>query len=313
MNNLNKIKKLVSNSTIVDITYKYEGKIKHVFAECGWYSLTWSIKDRVAYQIFDDAIKTNKISKNSKIVEVSSGNMGISVCAIANLLGLKTTIIMPKSMSEERKKLIKLYGAKLILVDNFKDAFKLCSKFEKMGYFCPHQFKNPSNTLSHYKFTGNALLNKIKHKNVSVFVAGIGTSGTLMGAGKLLKEKMKLKIIALEPKNAPILTKTVPLQKHAIQGLSDEIVPQIYDENLVDEIIQIDDNDAIAMSRKLCKELSLGVGISGGANFLGCVLSKLSSVMVFADCNKKYLSTNLTQNVQSKLVDKIKLISISVL
>ena len=149
MKNLSKIKKLVCNSPIVDITYEFDGKIRHVYSQCGWLSLTGSIKDKVAYQIFLDAIKKKQINSNTKVVEVSSGNMGISVCAIANLLKLDTTIIMPKSMSEERKKLIQLFGAKLILVDSFIDAFKLCEEFEKKGYFCPHQFENQSNVFAH--------------------------------------------------------------------------------------------------------------------------------------------------------------------
>ena len=310
---LTKIKKLVSNSPIVDITYSYDNHIRHVYTQLGWFSLTGSIKDRVAYQIFYDAIKKKQINSNTKVVEVSSGNMGISVCAIANLLKLDTTIIMPKLMSEERKKLIQLFGAKLVLVDSFIDAFKLCEEYEQKGYFCPHQFENKSNVLAHYNITGKKLFSKIKNKQVSTFVSGVGTGGTLVGAGKFLKEKMNLKVLAIEPKKAPILTKSAPLKKHSIQGLSDEIVPKIYDKNLVDEIIQIDDDDAIAMSLKLCKELSLGVGISSGANFLGCVLSNTNAVTTFADSNKKYLSTNLSQNVESKLVDKIKLISVKVI
>lgn len=313
MTNLNKIEKLVTNSNIIDITYKYDEQISHVYAECGWFSLTGSIKDRVAFQIFNDAIKNKQINSNTKVVEVSSGNMGISVCAIANLLGLETTIIMPKSMSEERKKLIKLYGANLVLTNNFKEAFKLCEKYKKEGYFCPHQFENISNILSHNKITGENLYKKIKKKNIKFFVAGIGTSGTLMGAGEYLKQKLNIKTVAIEPKNAPILTNSSPLKKHTIQGLSDEIVPKLYDSKKVDSIIQITDEDAIAMSQKLCKELSLGVGISSGANFLGCVLTKANSATVFADCNKKYLSTKLTQNVHSNLVDKIQLLNISIL
>lgn len=310
---LTKIKKLVSNSPIIDITYDYDGNISHAYAQLGWFSLTGSIKDRVAYQIFYDAIKKKHINSNTQVVEVSSGNMGISVCAIANMLKLETTIIMPKFMSEERKKLIQLFGAKLVLVDSFIDAFKLCEEYEEKGYFCPHQFENKSNILAHYNITGKELFSKIKNKQIFTFISGIGTSGTLMGAGKYLKEKMNLNVFALEPKNAPILTKSSPLKKHSIQGLSDEIVPKIYDKNLVDKIIQIDDNDAIAITQKLCKELSLGVGISSGANFLGCVLSNTNAVTTFADSNKKYLSTNLTQNVESKLVDKIKLISVELI
>lgn len=310
---LNKLKKLVTNAPIIDITYKFNGTINHVYALCGWYSLTGSIKDRVAFQIFSDAIKNKQITSKTKVVEVSSGNMGISVCAIANLLNIETTIIMPKTMSEERKKLIELYGANLVLVEDFKSAFKLCEEYENNGYFCPHQFENVSNVDAHYKTTGKELYNKLKNQPVSTFVSGVGTAGTLMGAGKFLKEKLNLKICAIEPKNAPILSRTSQLKKHAIQGLSDEIVPKIYNENIVDEIIQITDKDAIAMSQKLCRKLSLGVGISCGANFLGCVLSGGNSATVFADSNKKYLSTNLTQNVQSKLVDKIELISVKVL
>ena len=313
MINLKNLKKLFNYGPIVDIMYEFNGVVRHVYAYCGWYSLTGSIKDRVAYQIFSDAIKNNTINPKTKVVEVSSGNMGISVCAIANLLGLETTIIMPKTMSEERKKLIKLYGANLVLVDNFIEAFKLCEKYEQDGCFCPHQFDNASNLDSHYLFTGKEIYKKLKDENLSSFVAGIGTSGTLVGAGLYLKEKMNLDIIALEPKNAPILSKSAPLRKHEIQGLSDEIVPKIYDENIVDKIIQIDDIDAIAMSQKLCKELALGVGISSGANFLGCILSNNDSVTVFPDCNKKYLSTKLSQKVESSLVDKIHLLSVIVL
>lgn len=313
MFNLENIKDLTTNSPIVDIKYEYENQVFHVIAMCGWFSLTGSIKDRVAYQIFHDAIKDNRLNKKSKIVEVSSGNMGISVCAIANLLGLKTTIIMPKTMSKERQKLIKLFGAKLVLVDDFKTAFDLCSKYEENGYFCPHQFANNSNTTAHYNYTGFALKNSVKSNFLSSFVSGVGTSGTLTGAGKFLKETLDLKLIAIEPKNAPILSNSAPLKKHLIQGLSDEIVPEIYDENLVDEIIQISDDDAIAMSQKLCKFLSLGVGISSGANFLGCVISKSNSATIFPDSNKKYLSTKLTKKVKSKLVDKINLLSIKIL
>ncbi len=313
MQNLTKIKKLISASPIVDIEYEFEGNIRHVYTLLGWFSLTGSIKDRVAYQIFYDAIKKKQINSSTKVVEVSSGNMGISVCSIANLLNLETTIIMPKFMSEERKKIIKLFGAKLVLVDNFKEAFDLCAKYEKRGYFCTHQFENESNSIAHYSITGKEIYSKLKNKDVRSFVSGIGTSGTLMGAAKFLKEKMDIEVVALEPTNAPILTNSAPLKKHSIQGLSDEIIPKIYNKNLVDKIIQITDNDAIAMSQKLCKELSLGVGVSCGANFLGCVLSGTNAVTTFADSNKKYLSTNLTQNVQSDLVDKIKLISLKVL
>lgn len=307
---ISNVKKLTTDSPVVEITYSFGTDVKKVFVVCGWFSLTGSIKDRVAYEIFSEAIKNKIISSKTKVVEVSSGNMGISVCAIANLLKLNTTIIMPKSMSNERKKLLKLYGAKLILVNNFKEAFDLCKKYEQSGYFCPHQFENNANTLAHYKYTGKKIFKAIKNKHVHTFVAGVGTAGTLMGVGKFLKEQINMQVCAVEPSSAPILSKSSEIKKHSIQGLSDEIVPKIYNADIVDNIIKISDNDAIAMSQKLCKQLSLGVGISGGANFLACVLTNTDAATVFADCNKKYLSTNLTQKVDSELVNKINLLSV---
>ena len=309
---LGNIKDLVCSCPIVEIEYLYQNKVASVFAECSWYSLTGSIKDRVAYQILKDAYNVGDLKCGDKIVEVSSGNMGISLTAVANLIGNSITIIMPKGMSEERKKLLKMYGAELVEVENFREAFSLCDEYMSSGYFCPRQFKNLSNVEAHYDITGMNFVNKLKDLKVDNFVAGIGTSGTLIGAGKKLKESLNVKVVAIEPENARIITGGC-LQKHKLQGLSDEILPDIYDKELVDDVIQISDNDAIAMAQKLCKVLSLGVGISSGANFLGCVLSNGNSSTVFADDNKKYLSTGLTIPICTKLVDEIKILNIRAL
>lgn len=307
------IEKLFIDTPLLEIKYKYKNKIRIVYAKCEWYSLTGSIKDKVAYQIFFDAYTKGKLKDGDKIVEVSSGNMGISVCAVSNLLNLKTTILMPKTVSDERKKLIRLYGATLIETENFKEAFRLCKRYEKEGYFCPSQFSNISNVKVHYNITGNEILKLLGDLHVNAFVAGVGTSGTLMGVGKILKEKLKLKVIALEPKNAQILSNCPPFKTHKIQGLSDEILPKLYNKNLVDNIIQISDEDAISMAQKLCKELSLGVGISSGANFLGAILSGDKAITIFPDDNKKYLSTSLGQIVETELIKNIELLSFSVL
>lgn len=310
---LDEIKTIVSIGEIVEIKYKYNGEIRKVYAECGWSSLTGSIKDRVAYQILKDAYDNKIIKKSTPIVEVSSGNMGISLSAIANFTGNQVTIIMPSAMSQERKQLLKMYGSTLIEVDDFKSAFKMCEEYEKKGYFCSHQFKNMSNEKAHYEITGEKFISKLHLKSVDCFVAGIGTSGTLIGVGKRLKEVYKgVKVVALEPKNARIISGVKPLKNHKLQGLSDEILPDIYDKNIVDEVIQISDNDAIAMAQKLCKELSLGVGISSGANFIGCVLAKGDSITIFADDNKKYLSTDLSKPISTNLVDSIELMDIKV-
>lgn len=309
MNSLTYIKSLLTNTPMVEITYKYKNTTNKVFAKLEWYSLTGSIKDKVAYQIIKDAYQSKMLKTGQKIVEVSSGNMGISISAIANITKNPVTIIMPENMSEERKKLLKMFNATLVETKNFKEAFSLCEEYKKQGYFCSNQFENLSNVKAHYNITSKEIMNKIKNKNVKNFVAGVGTSGTLIGISNKLK-KYGIKCYGIEPFNARILSGVKPFNSHKLQGLSDEILPKIYDKNVINGIIQIQDDDAIAMSQKLCKKLSLGVGISSGANFIGCVLKGENCVTVFPDDNKKYLSTDLLKPVKSKLVDEIHLQSV---
>lgn len=309
MKKLEQIKKMVSNTPLIEIKYQFNNEIKYVYAKCEWYSLTGSIKDKVAYQILSDAYESNSIKEGDKIVEVSSGNMGLSLSAIANILGNPITILMPKNMSEERKKLIKMYGANLVETEDFHSAFDLCKDMKDNGYFFTEQFKNISNIKAHKEITSMEILSKSDYlKNTKYFVSGIGTSGTLSGIGEVLKEKLNINVLALEPENARIITSPPPYGKHQIQGISDELLPELFNKDLVDNVISISDNDAIAMAQKLCSELSLGVGISSGANFLGCVLSNENCITVFPDDNKKYLTTNLSIPLHTDLVDKIKLI-----
>lgn len=311
--NISSINKLVTNSPLIEITYKYLGMRRNAYAKLEWFSLTGSIKDRVAYQMLRDAYVCGKLHKGDKIVEVSSGNMGLSLVAIGNILGNPTTIIMPKFMSEERKQLIRLYGGHLVEVDNFQNAFQLCEEYKKLGYYCPSQFESPSNSIAHENITAEEIMRKVKNKKIDTFVCGIGTSGTFSGVGKVLKESLGSKVIAIEPTNARIVSNKKPFLKHALQGLSDEKLPELYRANICDDILQITDEDALAMSQKLCKELSLGVGISSGANFLGCVLSCSNAVTVFPDDNKKYLSTALSQVIYTPLVNSVELLSFKVL
>lgn len=312
---LERIRKLITNTPLIKIKYTLDNTIRYIFAKCEWYSLTGSIKDKVAYQILKTAYKQGKLKPGDKIVEVSSGNMGLSLVAIANILGNPTTIIMPRTMSEERKKLIKLYGATLIETDDFLSAFRLCQEMIDSGeYFCTEQFKNPSNTTAHMEITAKEILRyKSKISSAKTFVAGIGTSGTLSGIGRELKSKLNLKITATEPFSARIITGKAPFGKHQLQGLSDEILPDLFDRNLCDNVLQITDQDAIAISQKLAKELSLGVGISSGANIVGCILSKTNSITVLPDDNKKYLSTNLSIPTTTPLADRVKFLSYTVI
>ena len=306
------MKKLVSNTPLVKIKVKIDGKVKNIYAKCEWYSLTGSIKDKVAYQIFYDLITNKKVSSGDKIVEVTSGNMGLSLSACGNLLGVKVAVLLPKNMSEERKKLLRLYGALLVEVEDFMFAFKLCKEYEKKVYIATKQFENKANKKAHFEITGKEIEEKIKDENVKNFVSGVGTGGTLVGVGERLK-RLGIKTYALEPMEARILSNKKPFKKHQLQGLADEIVPKLYDKKLVTDILQVQDNDAIAMSQKLCKELSLPVGISGGANFLASCMLENDTVTIFPDDNKKYLSTNLSNVTHSDIVDKIELLDIKVI
>ena len=311
MNKLNEVKRLIGNTPLIEVSYSYKGKVKTVLAKLEWYNLSGSIKDRPAYEIIKTAYEKGELKEGQTICETTSGNMGISISAIARLINNPVVICMPKFMSEERKELLKLYGAKLELTENFIEAFKKSEEYKKNGAYLTYQFENDNNPKAHFNGTAKEIFSKLK--DIPYFVSGVGTGGTLMGIGSFLKSKLGTKIVALDPKEASLLTFGRSMGKHKIQGLSDEIIPKIYDRNLVDSIIQISSDDAVCMAQKLCKELGLGVGISSGANFLACVLTEDRAVTVFADDNKKYLSTDLSGNVKSDLVDEIKLIGYKVL
>lgn len=311
MNKLNEVKRLIGNTPLIEVSYSYKGKVKTVLAKLEWYNLSGSIKDRPAYEIIKTAYEKGELKEGQTICETTSGNMGISISAIARLINNPVVICMPKFMSEERKELLKLYGAKLELTENFIEAFKKAEEYKKNGAYLTYQFENDNNPKAHFNGTAKEIFSKLK--DIPYFVSGVGTGGTLMGIGSFLKSKLGTKIVALDPKEASLLTFGRSMGKHKIQGLSDEIIPKIYDRSLVDSIIQISSDDAVCMAQKLCKELGLGVGISSGANFLACVLTGDRAVTVFADDNKKYLSTDLSGNVKSDLVDEIKLIGYKVL
>lgn len=311
MNKFEQVEKLIGNTPLIEICYKYKGMKRKMFSKLEWYNLSGSIKDRPAFEVLKNAYLKGELKENQPICEVTSGNMGISICAIARYLSNPVIICMPKFMSEERKKLLTLFGANLQLTDSFLDAFEKAEEFKKDGAFLSKQFENENNVFAHYNSTAIEILSKLE--NIPYFVSGVGTGGTLMGIGKHLKELRQTKVIALDPKEASLLTFGKSIGKHKIQGLSDEIIPKIYDKSLVDKIVQIKSDDAVAMAQKLCEKLGLGVGISSGANFLGCVLAGDEAVTVFADDNKKYLSTDLSTKINSDFVEDIELIGYKVL
>ena len=252
------------------------------------------------------------------IIEATSGNTGISFSALGRLYNHSVHIFMPNWVSSERINIMKMYGANVYLVSKEEGGFKECIKradelSKKMNGFRPNQFDNIKNIEAHYNTTGKEIINSLN--NINGFVSGIGTGGTLMGVSKRLKEYDKnIKIIVIEPDKLPILSKGINEGSHKIEGIGDDFIPSLVDKDLIDKVIDICDDDAINMSRLLSRKFGLGVGISSGANFLGCVLSDLDNVVtVFTDDMKKYLSTDLSKDInkdKNLISNNIELISI---
>lgn len=331
--NVEKIKKLdsisamISNTPLLEITYSYKGEERLIYAKAEYYNMTGSLKDRVAYHILRNAYERNRIKETDIIVEATSGNTGISFCALGRLLGHKVVIYMPSWMTEERINIMKSFGADVITVSREEGGFigaikKTEDAARRGGVFLPRQFSNDENTESHYLTTGVEIVDTLAKigKTADCVVAGVGTGGTIMGVGKRLKEaNPNCKIFPLEPLNSPTLSTGYKIGMHRIYGISDEFIPPILKMDKIDSVVSVDDGDAIAMARMISENFGIGVGVSSGANFLGCVmaqnmLGKDSTVVtVFADDNKKYLSTDYAKNIQylnGYISKDIKLISV---
>ena len=302
--------KNIGNTPMIKITYKNGEKINHIYTKLESYNPTGSIKDRVAFYIIDKAKERGALKDNMPIIEATSGNTGISIAALGAYYKHPVYIFMPDWVSKERVKLMKNYGANVILVSREEGGFKKCleeaqklSK-EKNG-FLSNQFANTDNLLAHYETTGNEIINQLPEK-VSAFISGVGTGGTLIGVGrKLRKWDENIKIVALEPEKMPIISKNKIISEHKIEGIGDDFVPDLLDKTMLDEVILVNDDDAINMSRRLAKELGIGVGISSGANFIAGIMyqEKVNGpvVTVFADDNKKYLSTDLSKEIDNNI------------
>ena len=300
---MDNIKKLIGNTPLIKIKYKYKDVENYIYTKLEYYSLTGSIKDRVVYYILDKALKEGKLTNNIPLVEATSGNTGISLSAIGAYLNNPVYIFMPDWVSRERLDLMKLYGANVILVSKEDGGFKKCIELAKdfsikHNGFLLNQFSNIENVEAHYNTTAKEIIDKL---DVDAFVSGIGTGGTLIGIGERLKEVYNTDIYALEPDTMSII-KTGNITSHKIEGIGDDFIPDIVDLNIIKDIILINDMDAINMSKKLSKELGIGVGISSGANMIASILLKemgyKNVVTIFPDDNKKYLSTDLTKDIK---------------
>ncbi len=315
------IDKLIGNTPVVKIKYRYQDKVGYVYAKLEYYNFTGSIKDRVAYYILKKAKELGLLKDREPIVEATSGNTGISFAALGAYYNHPVHIFMPDWASVERVSIMRLYGAHVHLVSKeeggFKEAIRRSEEYaQKINGFLPRQFENNLNVEAHYNTTAKEIISSLP--TVDTFVSGIGTGGTLMGIAKYLKEKDKnIKIVALEPNKMPLLSGGKIIGNHKIEGIGDDFIPQIVDKNYIDDIVVIDDEDAINMSRLLAKKLGLGVGISSGANFLASVLSSGNNVAtVFADDFKKYLTTDLTKEINKDpklLSNQIELLDMEVI
>jgi cysteine synthase A len=255
---------LIGNTPLIRL------KGENVYAKAEFLNPGGSIKDRVALAMLEGAERDGRLKPDSIIVEPTSGNTGIGVALVGRMKGYKVKIVMPASMSEERKKLIKALGAELILTEPDKGIAGAVEKVKQMAaedkhIFVPQQFENPDNPRVHYEQTAVELWRQMSG-DIACFVAGVGSGGTLQGVGKFLKEHKKdTRIVAVEPKNVSALLGHEP-GLHQIQGIGDGFIPAVLDVSLVDEVLEVTDEDAIATTKQLSSTYGLLVGISSGAN-----------------------------------------------
>lgn len=261
-----------------------------------------STKDRIACSLIDEAEKSGVLKPNSLIVEPTSGNTGIGLVAIAAERGYHCIIVMPDSMSTERRTVLTALGAELVLVPGtlgmtscIEKAKAICE--EHPGAFMPSQFKNPANPLAHIKTTAPEIFEQTEGK-IDILVAGIGTGGTVSGCGKYLKEHIpNIKIVGIEPASSPVLSQKGPAGKHKIQGIGPNYIPENVDFSVIDEILGITDEEAYEYGRLLAKKEGILAGISSGAALCGAVkLAKLPEnsgkniVVILPDTGNRYLS-----------------------
>ena len=294
---------LIGNTPLLKIDNSLFGikKAVNVYAKLEGFNPGGSIKDRIALQMIESAEKTGELTKDKIIIESTSGNTGIGLAMVAAVKGYKLTIVMPDSASFERRKIMRAYGAKVVLSDSKEGPDSAINKLnliverEPEKYFYPNQYVNEQNFMAHYENTAPELIEQSELEGVRIdyFVAGLGTSGTLMGFAKRLKEyNPNIQIVSVEPE-----------RKHRVEGLKCLSVakkPEILDESYIDKRIYVSDEDAKASARRLSRLMGVFVGISSGAAFFGC--QKLSQEIkggnvftVFPDNGEKYLSTYLCE------------------
>jgi cysteine synthase A len=317
---LKKLQLLVGNTPTVKLTCKFEDKIRTILAKYETFNFTGSIKDRMAMQILKSAYDLNTIDANDTIVEASSGNTAIAFAAMGAFLGHKVEIYMPDWLSEERKRVLRFYGAKLHEISVKDGGFLKCielaeQKSQKNGYFGPKQFNNTWNILAHVNSTAPELENALKINNLGdldVFITGMGTGGTVMGFYHYFSQKKN------DFKVYPILPSKNEDGGHRIEGIGDSFIPNIVDLQALSPVLRVKDSDAINIARQINK-LGLSVGISSGANVFGAILKaaeleETSNVAtILCDGNKKYLSTDLCKDQKEELSKDIEILDFEII
>lgn len=310
---------LIGNTPMLKINYELNGKVHYFYTKLEWYNLTGSIKDRMVDYVIKESKKLGFLKENQTIVETTSGNTGIALAALGAKYKHKVVIFMPESVSKERVDIIKLYGAEVNLVKIEDGGFNKCLELSKRyakdnNAFLFNQFENKLNNYAHELSTAKEITDKLD--KVDYFVSGIGSGGTAMGVLNGLKKKNEVKLIIVEPQESQILNGKEP-GKHKIEGIGDDFIPDLVDVNVIDKIVPIKSNDAILISKKIAKELGLGVGISSGANALACILvneENKNIVTIFSDDLKKYLSTDLTKDIEkNSYIEKIKFLNYEII
>lgn len=301
-----KITDLIGNTPLLELSKieKKYGLKARLIAKLEAFNPGGSVKDRIAYYMLKDALDSKKIDLNTEIIEPTSGNTGIGLALAGAALGLKVTIVLPETMSVERRNTIRAYGAQLVLTDGSKGMKGAIAKAEELheankNSFIPQQFENPANIRAHYETTGPELW-KATDGKVDILVGGVGTGGTISGAGRYLKEQNKaVKVVAAEPASSPVLSGGQP-GPHKIQGIGAGFVPKNFEREYVDEIVTVSDDAAISTGREVAHTEGVFLGISGGAAISAAIEQARKPenegkniVIIIPDSGDRYLSTAL--------------------
>lgn len=297
---------LVGKTPLLELTHiekKYALKAK-ILAKLEYFNPAGSVKDRIAKAMIDDAEKSGRLKEGSVIIEPTSGNTGIGLAAVAAARGYRIIIVMPETMSVERRQLMKAYGAELVLTEGAKGMKGAIAKADELSKeipnsFIPGQFVNPANPAAHFETTGPEIFEDTDGE-VDIFVAGVGTGGTVTGVGKYLKSKNpQVKVVAVEPASSAVLSGK-PSGAHKIQGIGAGFVPDVLDTGVYDEILPVENDDAFAFGKEIGRSEGVLVGISSGAALYAAVeLARREEnagktiVVLLPDTGDRYLSTPL--------------------